>query len=172
MTNWAAILAEHGPSVWRTVYRLLNHDADAADCYQETFLAAYQAGRRGSVSNWRSFLTSIATKRAIDRLRARIRLRGRFVPFEGIAEPAAKSEAPLEAAAGLERLEQIRNLLAELPDRQAEVFWLSCVEGLSHREIGEQLEISDGHVRVELHRARKVLRSALEPVVNSERKDK
>src|SRR5687767_8295772 len=45
MADWAAILAEHGPRVWRTAFRVLNHSADAHDCYQETFLAAWQLAR-------------------------------------------------------------------------------------------------------------------------------
>jgi RNA polymerase sigma factor (sigma-70 family) len=171
MTNWPAIVAEHGTAVWRTIYRLLNHEADAADCYQETFLAAYQAVVCGTVPNWRPFLTSIAARRAIDRLRARIRLRRQFVSLEGIADPVAKSETPLQAAAAGERLDQVRGLLSEFPDKQAEIFWLSCIEGLSHRDISEQLHIRVGDVRVQLHRARKRLQAALEPIVLAERKD-
>jgi RNA polymerase sigma-70 factor (ECF subfamily) len=171
MTNWPAIVAEHRTAVWRTIYRLLNHEADAADCYQETFLAAYQAVGSGSVSNWRPFLTSIAARRAIDRLRARIRLRERFVSLEGIEDPVAKSATPLQAAGASELLDQVRGLLSELPDKQAEIFWLSCVEGLSHRDIGEQLHIQEGDVRVQLHRARKRLQASLEPIVLGERKD-
>jgi RNA polymerase sigma-70 factor (ECF subfamily) len=170
MTNWPAIVAEHRAAVWRTIYRLLNHEADAADCYQETFLAAYQAVGSGSVSNWRPFLMSIAARRAIDRLRARIRLRQRFVSLEGIADPVAKSSTPQQAAGASELLDQVRGLLSELPDKQAEIFWLSCLEGLSHRDISEQLHIQEGDVRVQLHRARKRLQASLEPIVMGERK--
>src|SRR5713226_2297346 len=68
MTDWPLILAEHGPTVWRTVYRLLDHHADALDCYQETFLAAWRFAERAPVADWPSFLTSLATRRAMDRL--------------------------------------------------------------------------------------------------------
>ena len=55
MTDWRTILAEHGPAVWRTVYRLLDHHADALDCYQDTFLAAWRYAeprRSGGGQGW------------------------------------------------------------------------------------------------------------------------
>ena len=85
MTDWPLILAEHGVTVWRTVYRLLDHHADALDCYQETFLAAWRFAEREPVANWRSFLVSLAMRRAMDRLRQRYRDRARV-----IAQPRAE----------------------------------------------------------------------------------
>ena len=46
MVNWDNIVAQHGPLVWRTAYRLVGCDADAADCYQEAFAAALLISRR------------------------------------------------------------------------------------------------------------------------------
>jgi RNA polymerase sigma-70 factor (ECF subfamily) len=163
MIDWRAILAEHGPAVWQTVYRLLNHHADALDCYQETFLAAYRVAQRQPVTNWAAFLTHLATRRAIDRLRQRIRTRHRFLPIDRVPEPGSDGDSPVEQAQGAERMDCIRAALAELPEKQAEVFWLSCVRGLSHQEISAQMQIRTGLVRVLLHRARERLRAALEP---------
>ncbi|MCK5172149.1 MAG: hypothetical protein KAR47_02090 [Planctomycetes bacterium] len=39
--DWQSIVEEYGSRVWRTAYRLLGNDADASDCFQETFLSAY-----------------------------------------------------------------------------------------------------------------------------------
>ena len=50
MSDWSRILAEHGPAVWRTVYRLLDQHADASDAYQETFLTAWQYAERRPVA--------------------------------------------------------------------------------------------------------------------------
>ena len=69
MADWAALLAEHGPRVWRTAFRILNHHADAHDCYQDVFLAACQIAPRDP-ADWGRILTCLATRKAIDRLRA------------------------------------------------------------------------------------------------------
>jgi RNA polymerase sigma-70 factor, ECF subfamily len=163
MVDWSDILEIHGPAVWRTVYRMLGQQADALDCYQETFLAAYQAAERRPVNHWPSFLTSLATRRAIDVLRRRVRARRRFASLDVVPEPIDEGGSPVEHAQGVERLDQIRALLAGLPAKQAEVFWLSGVEGMTHQDISEQLNIGAVEVRVLLHRARTRLRAALGP---------
>jgi RNA polymerase sigma factor (sigma-70 family) len=161
MTDWPSILAEHGDAVWRTVYRLLDHHADALDCYQETFLAAWRFAQREPVAEWRPFLVSLATRRATDRLRQRYRDRARTDASDGTHEPSSDAECPVRHATAKELMERVREGLAELPEKQAQVFWLSCVEGLSHQEISDRLEIPPGEVRVVLHRARTQLGAML-----------
>ena len=161
MTDWPLILAEHGPGVWRTVYRLLDHHADAQDCYQDIFLAAWRFAERQPVAEWASFLTTLATRRAIDRLRQRYRDRTRVIAIDGVPEPSSDAESPLGHAGATELMDRMRAGLAELPDKQAEVFWLSCVEGLSHQQISSRMEVPPGEVRVLLHRARTHLRAVL-----------
>jgi RNA polymerase sigma-70 factor (ECF subfamily) len=54
-----------------------------------------------------------------------------------------------------------------LPERHAEVFTLTCVEGLSYDEAAAVLGISENNVGVLLHRARARLRELLAPVVEA-----
>jgi len=163
MVDWNQILAAHGPAVWRTVYRLLGQHADALDCYQETFLAAYRLAELRPVAHWPTFLTCLATRRAIDGLRQSGRSRRLFTTLAGVPEPASEGESPVQHAQRAEQLDEVRALLAELPEKQAEVFWLNYIEAMQPLEIANHLEISPGEVRVTLHRARTRLRSALEP---------
>jgi RNA polymerase sigma-70 factor (ECF subfamily) len=58
-------------------------------------------------------------------------------------------------------MERVREGMAELPEKQAEVFWLSCLEGISHQQIADLLRVPPGEVRVLLHRARTRLSSLL-----------
>jgi len=73
MTDWDTIVTEHAPAVWRTAYRLLSNEADASDCMQEAFVSAVGVARREAVQNWPALLKRLATTRALDRLRARMR---------------------------------------------------------------------------------------------------
>jgi RNA polymerase sigma-70 factor (ECF subfamily) len=163
MTDWAAILAEHGPRVWRTAFRVLNHSADAHDCYQETFLAAWQLVHTPPREDWAAVLTCLATRKAIDRLRKRLREAARTGSLESVPEPAAAATDPLQAVHLAELLERLRARIAGLPAKQAEVVWLSCVEGFSHQEIAGQLGIPPGEVRVLLHRGRTRLSQLFAP---------
>lgn len=159
MTDWPLILAEHGPAVWRTVYRLLDHHADALDCYQETFLAAWRFAEREPVIDWTSFLTSLATRRAMDRLRQRYRDRAHAI--DDVCEPSSEVESPALRVSAQEFMDRVREGMAELPDKQSQVFWLSCIEGLPHQQISDHMKIPPGEVRVLLHRARAHLRAVL-----------
>jgi RNA polymerase sigma-70 factor (ECF subfamily) len=157
MIDWGSILADHGSTVWRTVYRLLDHHADALDCYQETFLAALQIAEPQAVADWSSLLTCLATRRAMDRLRQRYRLRKQLIPIATVAEPSSAADDPFLQTGANELMDLVRRGLADLPEKQADVFWLSCIEGFTYPQIADRLQVAQGEVRVLLHRARKRL---------------
>jgi RNA polymerase sigma factor (sigma-70 family) len=62
--------------------------------------------------------------------------------------------------------ENIMMLVKELPATTGHVFNLYVIEGYSHREIGEQLEMSEGTSKWHLSTARKTLREKLERLEN------
>ena len=159
--DWDGIIDREGPAVWRTVRRLLSHRADAEECFQETFLAALQLWEREPVRDAHAALRRLATARAIDRLRHRYREAQRIgtVP----SPPADRAPRPPDLAEAAELAEQLRAALADLPDQQADVFSLHCLDGLTYREVSDALGVSVDHVGVLLHRARAKLRVALSP---------
>jgi RNA polymerase sigma-70 factor (ECF subfamily) len=162
MSDLDAIVEVHSEAVWRTVYRLVNHYDDARDCYQETFLAALHLARKGEVGNWRTALLAIATRRAMDRLRARYR--DQKVLAAQASRAALASDAPPSAQVEWSELrERVRRALVTLPPQQAEVFWLRHLEQCSVDEVAEQMAIAPGHVRVLVHRAAVGIRAVLGP---------
>jgi RNA polymerase sigma-70 factor (ECF subfamily) len=162
ITDWSQIVQQHGPMVWRTAYRLLNNEADAADCFQRTFKGALELSGVEVVRNWPALLKRLATARALDRLRQRYQEAKRWtaLPESDCADVRARS--PLEAAEAGELAEHLRIALAELDPRQGQVFCLSCLEGFHYDEIALQLGVSVNHVGVLLNRARTRLRERLQ----------
>ena len=57
--------------------------------------------------------------------------------------------------------EEILKLVSQLPDGYRVVFNLYVIEGFSHREIAEQLEIQESTSRSQLVKARKMLQSKI-----------
>lgn len=159
MVDWPAIVEQYGSVVWRTAYRLLSDREAADEVYQETFLQAVRFSGGTQVTNWPGLLKRIATTRALDQLRVRYRR-----PTESLGngelvlgrEPSPEHPLELEEA-----LDQFRQLMTELPQRQAEVFWLREVEELNHEQIADQLEVSTSQVATWLHRAKRKLRQLL-----------
>jgi RNA polymerase sigma-70 factor, ECF subfamily len=157
--DWSAIVAKYGPLVWKTASRLLSHEADAADCFQETFVAAWNVSVRQPIAHWTGFLKSVATTTALKRLRERYRQ-----PRESLPDvPVTKSNGsvPDENAEAVELAEHLRQALAELDPRQAEVFCLICLEEASYADAAQHLGITENNVGVILSRARQRLRERL-----------
>ncbi|MEM1027110.1 MAG: sigma-70 family RNA polymerase sigma factor [Planctomycetota bacterium] len=154
MTDWHAIVTEHGPVVWRAVYRLLGDEDLARDCYQETFLAAMRLDQSAPVENWQAMLRTIGTQKAIDMLRSRIRHRDRINaqanPDRLELRNGVKQSDPLKHE---ELVSAVRTVLAEMPPRQAEAFALRHFEKLDNHEIAERLDTSVHNVSVLVHRA-------------------
>lgn len=73
---------------------------------------------------------------------------------------SGRSDPEEEALRRLDRA-RVLDALGELPDRQRSAVLLYDIQGYSHAEIGEILDISPGTSRAHLHHGRKKLRRAL-----------
>lgn len=158
--DWQAIVQEHGPAVWQTAYRLLANHSDAADCFQETFLAAFEIACRQGVQNMPGLLMRLATTRAIDRLRQKNRWERRKTDLPD-EEPAGREADPLDHADTNELASQLREQLGRLPPQEARVFCLRYLNEMSYRQIARELNVAIGVVGVSLYRAKARLRAAL-----------
>jgi RNA polymerase sigma-70 factor, ECF subfamily len=168
MTNWDAIVSGNGSMVWRTLWRLLDDRTDVEECYQETFVAALKLSRREAIESWPAVLCTIATARAIDRLRQRYRQRGRRSRGAGgeesvgrMSEAISTEVSPEQRAVASELSERLREALTHLPERQAEVFYLHAVCGWSRSELGKRMQMNENAVGVTVHRARLRLQELL-----------
>jgi RNA polymerase sigma-70 factor (ECF subfamily) len=161
VVDWSDIVQQHGPLVWTTVYRLLRHDADAADCFQRTFLSALMLSRTQTIRNWPGVLQRLGTARALESLRQRLRQAQRLRPLPAEVAVSSSTPAPDQAAAVSELSDHLREALTQLDARQAQVFCLACLDGLSYAEIADQLGLTVNHVGVLLNRARLGLRERL-----------
>jgi RNA polymerase sigma-70 factor (ECF subfamily) len=161
VVDWSQIVQQHGPLVWRTVYRLLRHDADTADCFQRTFLSALLLSRTQPIRNWPALLQRLGTARALESLRQRVRQAQRLRPLLADGAVSSSTPEPDRAAAVRELSDHLREALAHLDARQAQVFCLACLEDQSYAEIADQLGLTISHVGVLLNRARLGLRQHL-----------
>lgn len=75
-------------------------------------------------------------------------------------EEAEQYQTPATQSDALE-FEELILLLDKIPYRSAEVFKLYAIEGFSHLEIGEKMQISEGTSKWHLSNAREKLRTIL-----------
>ena len=121
---------------------------DAADLVQDVFAIALerlpQLAEPAAFPGW---LMAIARNRAVDHVRGK-------KPTDELAEipvPAPRSAEVAEVLAALRAL----------PEAYQETMILRLVEGMSGPEIAVQTGLSEGSVRVNLHRGMKLLRERL-----------
>ena len=137
-------------------YRLTRSADIADDITQETFLKAYRAARSfragASVATW---LYRILVNACYDQLRGRRRRAEGPLPEPSApaALPAGERDHPLRLA--------IESALGGLPERERAAFLLCEVEGFSHREAAEILEVPEATSRTLLFRARRELQRGL-----------
>lgn len=134
---------------------------DADDCYQETWLAALRAYpdlRDGS--NLRSWLLTIAHRKAIDHVRARSRRAVSVAATEELAEGPSPDGDP---EAVIEPDDRLWSSVARLPDKQRAAVALRFVADAPYAQIASVMETSEEAARRNVHEGLKRLRKEYRP---------
>ena len=162
MTQWRELLQEYGPLVWKTAYRLVNNQDDAADCFQETFLAAWRREQVEPVQSWTALLIRLATIQGIECLRRK--LKHRLQPYKAVTDEFIDNRAipPDEAMHQQELCNNFRKALSEIDHRLATVFCLAYFDELPYEVIAETCSLSVSYVGVLFHRAKAALKARLQ----------
>jgi len=129
----------------------------AQDILQESFIKVFKNIRNykseGSLEGW---IRRIIVNTALDHLRQKTRLQNY------ISDKVEKiREVEDTSAIEILQTQDILNQVAKLPDGARVVFNLYALEGYTHREIAEKLEITEGTSKSQFNRARKLLMDML-----------
>ena len=81
---------------------------------------------------------------------------------EESTEPASAASNPLEQTLQNDRIDQVRRLINELPEKQRSCIQLREFEGKSYKEVAEVLGISEEQVKVNIFRARQTIKQRFE----------
>ncbi|MGH2682324.1 MAG: RNA polymerase sigma factor [Actinomycetota bacterium] len=136
------------------VYRFLLHlvgPGEAEDCFQETFLAALRSyPRLRDASNLKSWVLTIAHRKALDAHRAR---RRRPAPVEAVPETATST---LDGEAGADPV--LWRAVRALPPKQRAAVVHRFVGDLAYREIARMMQTSEEAARRSVHEGVRKLR--------------
>ena len=138
--------------VFGLALRIVRDSQEAEDVAQEAYLRMFRglAGFREE-ARFETWMHRIVTNAALNHLRRR----SRFGDLSASREPP-DVPIPAEQESTAER-DQLDRALARLPESQRVPVMLKDVYGLLCKEIGEELGIEEGAVKVRLHRGRKRL---------------
>ncbi|AZE69460.1 RNA polymerase sigma factor [Pseudomonas synxantha] len=125
----------------------------AADLVQESFLRLAQKPAGERIDNSQGYLYRTASNLLIDHIRQEARRKTDTVPHEALAE-IEDDVAGLEAQAMAQQQRQaLKQALAELPERTQQIFRLNRIEGMTHAQVAQHLDISDSSVQKHLAKA-------------------
>lgn len=163
-----AIIKTHNQRLYRIARGVVRNNAEAEDIVQEAYLRAFAnlAAFRGdaSLSTW---LSRIVINEALGRLRKRERLvampenaEARIIRFP--LNDLNPGDDPERTMAQRQILALVERATDSLPDVYRTVFVARVIEGLSIEETAELLDIRPETVKTRLHRARTLVRKALD----------
>lgn len=162
------IIRRHNQRLFRVARGLLRDDAEAEDVVQETYVRAFSGLDRfrgdARLSTW---LTRIAMNEALGRIRARrpsVDLDdAHLIEGQMLMSPTVPIQFDPEAEAARSHVGRVLEEAVDgLPEAFRMVFVLRDVEGMSTEETAGCLAIQAETVKTRLHRARRLLRTALE----------
>jgi RNA polymerase sigma-70 factor (ECF subfamily) len=163
------LIRKYRERLFGVVYNLTSNREDTADLVQDAFIKAFQSiNRFQGQSSFFTWLYKIAVNTTLSYLRKN-KMRT-FFSLEKLQEDEPTSEILLQLTdkTGADRDAYLRELqeklneaLQKLSIKHRTVITLFEIDGLSHGEIAEVMECSEGTVRSRLHYAKQFLQGEL-----------
>lgn len=160
--------------LFRVARAIMSDESEAEDVVQEAYTRAF--ARLDTFRGEASILTWL-TRIVVNEARGRLRARRETVDIGGldiaaddprvVAFPTAADETPEAAAARVQIRHLIEQAVDALPENFREVFVLRDVEDCSIEETAAVLDVKPETVKTRLHRARKLLREALDEKIDA-----
>lgn len=155
-TYQQALFQRYAGKMLTVCRRYARHEMEAEDLLQDTFIKVFsnieKFKQKGSFEGW---IRRIAVNTSIKNYQKHSFQKERI----GLEDYEDETVDP-EAISNLSE-EELLTLISELPDGYRVVFNLYAIEGFSHKEIAEQLNIGESTSRSQLVKARKLLQSRI-----------
>ena len=144
----------HAAKLYSVCMQYSGNNEEARDILQEGFIKIFENlnsyKHEGSFEGW---MRRITVNTALEKFRSRYGLY-RVDDIDQVPEPDAEPDN--QDYAGLEAADLL-GIIRELPPKYRMVFNLYAIEGYSHKEISEMINISEGTSKSNLSRARVIL---------------
>lgn len=143
------VIEREGSGITRMLWRILHHEADVLDAFQDTFCKLAQRGDDGDLRSARAYAYRTAANIGIELIRARQRhARHR----EAIAAERSRNTAPdVPVGAGLVDSignDRLRDAIGQLPPHLRGVVVLRDLARMAYDEVGRILGIAPATARV------------------------
>ena len=154
------LFEKYSAKLYRFSFSLLKNHEDSKEIVQETFFRVWEKRREiDSSKSFKSFLFTISYHLIIDQLRLKLKDQ-EYRKF--LKEYFKAEEVKVDSVTDYETLNsQISAVIEELPAKRKQIFTMSREQGLSHKEIAAQLNITVKTVENQINLALKLIKSRL-----------
>lgn len=146
--------------MFRFALRMMQNVEEAEDVVQEVMIKIWTNRERlDAITNLEAWCIQLVKHQAIDRLRAQKR---HMEDIDSHIEIKDHGMNPEQKASGSNLMDVLNKLMDRLPEKQKLVIQLRDIEGMAYQEIAEILEIPLNQVKINLFRARNILKQQIE----------
>jgi len=143
--------------LFRLALRITLDRPEAEDIVEDTLVRVWNKREDlGQVDSVEAYCLTVCRNLALDRSE---RKEAQNLSLQAAAYDAPdRAASPQERLEREERLERVKQLFDQLPERQRSVMQLRDIEGKTYKEVAEIMGMSEENVKVTLFRARQTLR--------------
>lgn len=152
----------YAPNMYSHCLRMARNEDDAKDILQESFIKVYSNRKKfDKDQNLGGWIRKIVINTSLNFIKKNYSIQfEREEVIEMVVDYAEEENEKISK-------ERLRNAMKSLPEGYKMIFTLYAIEGLTHQEISEYLEISVNTSK--LHKARKMLKTELNTEVTENR---
>lgn len=155
--NFDELVSGLQSKLYRFALRITGHTAEAEDVVQEVFIKLWNHRQDWeNLRNAEAWCMHLTRNLSIDRYRKYQRQQDLLQQNVHLQRNVSPEEQHAQEA-----MDQIRQCMLQLPEKQRLIMHLRDIEGLSYEEISDTLEIPLDQVKVYLHRARQKIKESI-----------
>lgn len=159
-----ALVDNYSELLYSVALRYTGDETKSQDVLQETFIKVFKSFKtydpnKGALSTWMRKITVNVALRSLSKKNLEVST----LTVDINNRHAVSAEVMSKMGH-----DDLMKVVQTLPDGYRQVFNLSVIEGYSHREIGEMLNIQEVSSRSNLSRAKQILRKKLQALKNSD----
>ena len=145
--------------LFRLALRITLNRADAEDVVQETMLKVWNRRQQWEqIESIEAFCITICRNLALDRMKKADNQNASLDDEGDDAPDHSYSANPEEQAMQRDKVERVRMLINQLPEKQRTCMQLRDVEGKPYKEIASILNMTEQQVKINIFRARQTIK--------------
>ena len=150
--------------LYRLALRITMNAAEAEDVVQETMMKVWNRREQwNQIESIEAFCLTICRNLSLDKMR---RMDNQTQSLDATYDPKDQHVAsnPEEQAVQRDRIQLVRQLISQLPEKQRSCMQLRDMEGKSYKDIATILNMTEEQVKINIFRARQTIKERFQKI--------